>query len=166
MNSLLVIINIIILLIMIWGLYILQKKHVKFSTRVFVGLGIGIIFGFLIHVVYGTTSDVTTTTISWFNIVGNGYVKFLQMVNTINKIPNLIFVIYPAGILLILVLVIYELPKMTYFEATEMIEKNTGEIVNDNKDKVKGQMGFYYIYTDQNTYIIDANTGEFTQKND
>lgn len=113
---------------------------------------------------------IVTSTNSWLSslLIGIFLLLFFIVckVNTINKIPNLIFVIYPAGILLILVLVIYELPKMTYFEATEMIEKNTGEIVNDNKDKVKGQMGFYYIYTDQNTYIIDANTGEFTQKND
>lgn len=58
----------------------MQKKHVKFSTRVFTGLGLGIVFGIIIHLVYGTSSDVTTTTISWFNIVGTGYVQFLQMV--------------------------------------------------------------------------------------
>lgn len=80
MNTLLIIINIVILLALIFGLYMMQKKHVKFSTRVFTGLGAGIVFGIIIHLLYGTTSDVTTTTIEWFDIVGSGYVKLLQMV--------------------------------------------------------------------------------------
>ncbi len=80
MNTLLVTVNIIILLALIYGLYMMQKKHVKFSTRVFAGLGIGIVFGIIIHLLYGTASDVTTTTIEWFDIVGSGYVRLLQMV--------------------------------------------------------------------------------------
>lgn len=80
MNTLLIIINIVILLALIFGLYMMQKKHVKFSTRVFTGLGAGIVFGIIIHLLYGTTSDVTATTIEWFDIVGSGYVKLLQMV--------------------------------------------------------------------------------------
>ncbi|MGE6257749.1 L-cystine transporter [Heyndrickxia sporothermodurans] len=62
------------------GLFIMQKKHVSFSKRVFAGLGLGIVFGFIIHLIYGTTSEVTNNTIDWFNIVGSGYVKLLQMV--------------------------------------------------------------------------------------
>ncbi|QQZ11630.1 L-cystine transporter [Heyndrickxia vini] len=58
----------------------MQKKHVSFSKRVFAGLGLGIVFGFIIHLLYGTTDSVTVNTIDWFNIVGNGYVKLLQMV--------------------------------------------------------------------------------------
>ncbi|KYD07836.1 L-cystine transporter [Heyndrickxia sporothermodurans] len=80
MNSLLIIINIIVLLLLIFGLFIMQKKHVSFSKRVFAGLGLGIVFGFIIHLLYGTTNSVTVNTIDWFNIVGNGYVKLLQMV--------------------------------------------------------------------------------------
>ncbi|KGR82716.1 L-cystine transporter [Lysinibacillus odysseyi] len=80
MDTLLIIVNIVILLALIFGLYMMQKKHVKFSTRVFAGLGIGIVFGIIIHLLYGTASDVTTKTIQWFDIVGSGYVKLLQMV--------------------------------------------------------------------------------------
>ncbi|WP_275259441.1 L-cystine transporter [Bacillus kwashiorkori] len=58
----------------------MQKKHVSFSKRVFAALGIGILLGVVIHLAYGTSSIVTTTTIDWFNIVGTGYVKLLQMV--------------------------------------------------------------------------------------
>jgi L-cystine uptake protein TcyP (sodium:dicarboxylate symporter family) len=58
----------------------MQRKHVSFSKRVFSALGLGIIFGFIIHLAYGTASKVTTGSVDWFNIVGNGYVKLLQMV--------------------------------------------------------------------------------------
>ena len=80
LNTLLIIVNIVVLLALIFGLYTMQKKHVKFSTRVFTGLGVGIVFGIIIHLLYGTNSDVTITTIDWFDIVGSGYVKLLQMV--------------------------------------------------------------------------------------
>lgn len=80
MNTLLVIINMIIFLAVIAGLYRMQKKHVSFSKRVFAGLGLGILFGFILNLLYGTASDITATTIEWFNIVGSGYVKLLQMI--------------------------------------------------------------------------------------
>lgn len=80
MNTFFVIVNIAILLALIIGLYMMQKKHVSFSKRVFAGLGLGILFGIIINLLYGTTSDVTSTTIEWFNIVGSGYVKLLQMI--------------------------------------------------------------------------------------
>ncbi len=80
MNIILIIINIAVLLLLMVGLFIMQKKHVSFSKRVFTALGLGIVFGLLLHFIYGTTSKVTTGSIDWFDIVGNGYVKLLQMV--------------------------------------------------------------------------------------
>ncbi|WP_413304076.1 L-cystine transporter [Bacillus sp. 1P10SD] len=80
MNALLIIINILVLFALMFGLFMMQKKHVSFSKRVFTALGLGIIFGFIIHLIYGTTHEVTTGSIDWFNIVGYGYVKLLQMV--------------------------------------------------------------------------------------
>jgi len=80
MNTFLIIVNIAVLLLLIFGLFVMQKKHVSFSKRVFTALGLGIIFGFIIHLIYGTTHDVTVGTIDWFNVVGSGYVKLLQMV--------------------------------------------------------------------------------------
>jgi len=80
LNTFLVIINIVILLAVIIGLYSMQKKHVSFSKRVFAGLGIGILFGLIINFLYGTSSEITANTIEWFNIVGSGYVKLLQMI--------------------------------------------------------------------------------------
>ena len=80
MNTVLIIVNIVVFLIFIFALYKMQKKHVSFSKRVFAGLGIGLVFGFIIHLIYGTDSEITTGTIDWLNIVGSGYVKLLQMV--------------------------------------------------------------------------------------
>lgn len=80
MTVFLIIVNIVVLLLLILGLFWMQKKHVSFSKRVFSALGLGIIFGLLIHLIYGTASKVTTGSVDWFNIVGNGYVKLLQMV--------------------------------------------------------------------------------------
>ena len=80
MNTILIIVNVAVLLLLMFGLFTMQKKHVSFSKRVFSALGLGIIFGYIIHLIYGTTHEVTTGSVDWFNIVGNGYVKLLQMV--------------------------------------------------------------------------------------
>ena len=80
MNTIQIIVNIAILLLLMTGLFMMQKKHVSFSKRVFTALGLGLIFGFIIHLIYGTTSEVTVGTIEWFSIVGTGYVKLLQMI--------------------------------------------------------------------------------------
>ncbi|PET56737.1 L-cystine transporter [Bacillus sp. AFS001701] len=80
MNTLLICVNVVILLVLMYGLYFMQKKHVSFSKRVFAGLGLGLIFGYIIHLIYGTEHDVTVGTIDWFSIVGSGYVKLLQMI--------------------------------------------------------------------------------------
>jgi len=80
MTYFLVLINIIILLALLVGLYIMQRKHISFSKRVFTALGVGIIFGFALQFIYGPTHEVTVNTSDWFSIVGSGYVKFLQMI--------------------------------------------------------------------------------------
>lgn len=61
------------------GFYIMQKRHVKFSTRVFIALGVGILFGAGIQLIFGLDSTVTSGSIEWINLVGNGYVALLQM---------------------------------------------------------------------------------------
>ena len=61
------------------GFWQLQKKHMKFSTRVFIALGSGVLFGAVLQLIFGSSSEVTTGSIEWISIVGTGYVKFLQM---------------------------------------------------------------------------------------
>ncbi|HDP2167257.1 TPA: L-cystine transporter [Staphylococcus aureus] len=80
MNAFLTLINIIVLVIFIVILHMMARKHISFAKRVFTALGIGIIFGVLLHLVYGTHSNVITSTSDWFNIVGQGYVALLQMI--------------------------------------------------------------------------------------
>lgn len=80
MNAFLTLINIIVLVIFIVILHMMAHKHISFAKRVFTALGIGIVFGVLLHLVYGTHSNVITSTSDWFNIVGQGYVALLQMI--------------------------------------------------------------------------------------
>ncbi|CAC6819498.1 TPA: L-cystine transporter [Staphylococcus aureus] len=80
MNAFLTLINIIVLVIFIVILHMMAHKHISFAKRVFTALGIGIVFGVLLHLAYGTHSNVITSTSDWFNIVGQGYVALLQMI--------------------------------------------------------------------------------------
>ncbi|HCY7541994.1 TPA: L-cystine transporter [Staphylococcus aureus] len=80
MNAFLTLINIIVLVIFIVILHMMARKDISFAKRVFTALGIGIVFGVLLHLVYGTHSNVITSTSDWFNIVGQGYVALLQMI--------------------------------------------------------------------------------------
>jgi len=61
-------------------LYVFQQRHVSFTKRVFLGLGLGVVFGAALQAVYGIGSPILTDTRAYLNIVGEGYVKLLQMV--------------------------------------------------------------------------------------
>lgn len=50
------------------------------SKKVLFGLAIGVIFGLALQLTYGADNAILKESISWFNIVGNGYVQLLQMV--------------------------------------------------------------------------------------
>lgn len=77
---LLTILNIIIFAAFIIGLSIMAKKHVSFPKRVFSALGVGIVFGIALHLIYGADSKITTQTSDWLSIVGDGYISLLQMI--------------------------------------------------------------------------------------
>ncbi|MDG5418793.1 L-cystine transporter, partial [Staphylococcus aureus] len=53
MNAFLTLINIIVLVIFIVILHMMARKHISFAKRVFTALGIGIVFGVLLHLIYG-----------------------------------------------------------------------------------------------------------------
>ena len=74
------IINIIGLIALIFVLYKMQKKHLSFTKRVFTALGLGIVYGLILHYDYGPNSDTISVTKDWFNIIGSGYVRLLQMI--------------------------------------------------------------------------------------
>ncbi|ATZ11450.1 L-cystine transporter [Erwinia amylovora] len=50
------------------------------SKKVLFGLATGVLFGLALHTFYGENSPVIKQSVSWFNLVGNGYVQLLQMV--------------------------------------------------------------------------------------
>lgn len=76
----LVLANIAMMLLLILVLFYMKKKHLSFSKRVFTALGLGIVFGFALQFIYGPTSEIVSRSTEWFNLVGGGYVKFLQMI--------------------------------------------------------------------------------------
>ncbi|AGF28522.1 MULTISPECIES: L-cystine transporter [Bacillus] len=80
MENLFVVLHVFIMLLLIAGLFVMQKKHVSFSKRVFTALGLGIVFGFALQLIYGPASHIVIQTADWFNIAGGGYVKLLQMI--------------------------------------------------------------------------------------
>ncbi len=75
-----VVINIVIMLIMLLVLNKMARIHVKFSRRVFTALGVGILFGALLQIIFKADSTVVKQTADWIGIVGNGYVSFLKMI--------------------------------------------------------------------------------------
>lgn len=77
--SLYVLINIIIFLVLMAILYVMKKKHIDFTFRVLGALIMGLALGFLLRTLYASNIEIINKTIIWYNIVGNGYVRLLQM---------------------------------------------------------------------------------------
>lgn len=79
METLWVIINVLVLFLLVGILYWMQKKHYSFTKRVFAGLGLGVLFGVALQLIYTSTSEVVVKSTDWFNLIGYGYVRLLQM---------------------------------------------------------------------------------------
>jgi hypothetical protein len=50
------------------------------SRRVFTGLVLGLAFGFVLQMLYGSGTPVMTETLNWTNLVGDSYVRLLRMI--------------------------------------------------------------------------------------
>lgn len=74
------ILNLAVALVVCFALYRMQAAHVSFTTRVFTGMGIGVLLGGAIQALYGATSPVVAATSAYLDIAGTGYVKLLQMI--------------------------------------------------------------------------------------
>jgi L-cystine uptake protein TcyP (sodium:dicarboxylate symporter family) len=61
-------------------LFRLQATHVSFTKRVFTGLGLGIACGAAMQALYGTGSPMVPQTVAYLEILGEGYVRLLQMI--------------------------------------------------------------------------------------
>ncbi|WJE16327.1 L-cystine transporter [Halobacillus sp. ACCC02827] len=80
MDTFFLLLNIAILLGFIFVLIRMQQKHVSFSKRVFTGLGLGVLLGVYLQLVFGADSNVVSQTSDWYNIAGRGYVRLLMMI--------------------------------------------------------------------------------------
>ena len=80
MDTFLIILNVVVMLILLGVLFWMQKKHISFTKRVFTGLGIGVVYGVVLQLIYSSGSDIITKSVDWFNLAGSGYVRLLQMV--------------------------------------------------------------------------------------
>ncbi|WP_257294117.1 L-cystine transporter [Endozoicomonas sp. YOMI1] len=78
--SLAVLTNIFIMVALLYLLYRFQKHYLPFTRRVFIALGMGVGYGACLQFFYGYPSETLTESISWFNIIGNGYVALLKMI--------------------------------------------------------------------------------------
>ena len=64
----------------IFGLTYMQKKHMTFTKRVLTALVVGILFGGALQLIFGAGSEVISTSNTWLNIIGSGYVRLLNMI--------------------------------------------------------------------------------------
>ncbi|AXY32729.1 L-cystine transporter [Yersinia pseudotuberculosis] len=63
-------------------LLLAQTRHKQWSLakKVLIGLVLGVLFGSGLQWVYGADNPILKESITWFNIIGNGYVQLLQMI--------------------------------------------------------------------------------------
>lgn len=74
------ILNIVAFVLLLALLSRFGRNSWSLSKKVLTGLVIGVLFGLVLQLIYGENSATLKTSISWFNIVGNGYVQLLQMI--------------------------------------------------------------------------------------
>ena len=79
MTTLITVLVVLVFAALLYVFYRMQKRHTKFSTRVYTALAIGIVFGGLLQLIFGVDDPVVSQSMQWINIVGEGYVGFLQM---------------------------------------------------------------------------------------
>lgn len=69
--------------ILLIGLFYIHfhYKTWSLSRKVFIALVAGLLFGIILQIIYRTNNPaIISQSVEWFNIVGNGYVKLLQMI--------------------------------------------------------------------------------------
>lgn len=57
-----------------------SRRQWTLSKKVLAGLGLGVGFGLALQVIYGLENPILKQSIEWFDIVGSGYVRLLQMI--------------------------------------------------------------------------------------
>jgi L-cystine uptake protein TcyP (sodium:dicarboxylate symporter family) len=72
--------NLLIFAALLLGLAQTRRTDWSLAKKVLLGLALGVLFGIGLHTVYGAGHPVLKSTISWLELVGNGYVQLLQMI--------------------------------------------------------------------------------------
>ncbi|WP_017349010.1 L-cystine transporter [Pantoea sp. A4] len=72
--------NLAVFIVLLVVLSRLGNQRWSLAKKVLTGLMLGVVFGLALQLIYGADNPILKTSISWFNIVGNGYVQLLQMI--------------------------------------------------------------------------------------
>jgi hypothetical protein len=80
MNTLYTLLILAVAVAIIFGLYVMQKKHMSFTKRVLTALVAGILFGSILQLLLGSESELIASSNTWISIIGSGYVRLLNMI--------------------------------------------------------------------------------------
>lgn len=72
--------NLVLFSVLLYGLFWSKKYSDSLSRQVFMGLLLGLAFGFFLQITYGENSQTMLDTLVWTNVVGDIYVRLLRMV--------------------------------------------------------------------------------------
>jgi uncharacterized protein len=69
-------------ILVLMGLAVIYRKNKKWSLarKVLIGLAVGVVFGVVLQLFCGSHKVIIIESITWFDIIGTGYVKLLQMI--------------------------------------------------------------------------------------
>lgn len=68
-----------VFVVLLAALWLMKRRGVGFTPRVFTGLGLGIALGVGIQLALGRGSDAASTALDWMAVVGQGYIALLKM---------------------------------------------------------------------------------------
>lgn len=68
-----------VFVVLLAALWLMKRRGVGFTPRVFTALGLGIALGVGIQLALGRGSDAASTALDWMAVVGQGYIALLKM---------------------------------------------------------------------------------------
>ena len=78
---------------------------------------------------------------------------------------NVMLFVYPLALVAISVIIYSHLPHFTYKDATAIVIQETFEKIDYTKqNKIEGQNGMYFIYTEENVYVFNAKDGLYSKR--
>lgn len=124
----------------------------------FFAIGIWLLY---LKTIYMGVSDVFNY---WLPCMLTSIVLTIIQFRKVENTHRIRYVLFPIGIAIILAVIISEIPTITYKEAQKIIEEETGEsILTPPQNEKAGQLGMYFIYTEQGMYIVNTEEGTFSK---